>query len=131
MKPINQIESELLEKLSDKTLSFGCRGIAEFTHDGKNLDDYWIYTQTSGWIECDKNWNLKNGWSALKPNKIIGHPVTLARVLFMTEMPESYGLPAMPFRSDVLDESKWDCSKDDLTLQSEEVLRYLHGIFCN
>lgn len=131
MKPIETITTELVELLSDKTLSFGCK----FTYPEEYNDiiltftcSYWDTgnTTTVHFVyETDQSSEIND--FQLSNCKIIGYPVTLARVLYMGQTLNEINCEIPSHVMGIV--GRWDRSKDDLTLQSEETKRYLHSIF--
>lgn len=144
----------LNELLSDKTLSFGCRVIspsgrkitlARFQKTtGKEVTNFVGQkiiaepaTKEYGIFITEEGTEYYFAWSEGSKTQILGHPVTLGRVLFQMEKlikPEKF-MEFCDYRYILVtggknpNERKWDLSKDSLNQQSPETIDFLFSIF--
>jgi len=129
--------TQLTDLLADKTLSFGCR----LQNNWSDSHKPYVFIRKAGkntvtWSEQFKQQMLigaKRIDDDREPFEIIGHPVTLARVLEMWEEKHNDANYKVKWKEhwskmpDIV--NGWDFKKDTLDQQPPETINYLAELF--
>jgi len=129
--------TKLTDILADKTLSFGCV-LKHPTHKGRWIiteikEGKYVYTRD---FEANKGIMFTNEMIEYDGGvKIIGHPVTLARIMFKSNyLNKPIYIDNYEYGEAVINDGdgnlcNWNLEKDTLDQQSPETINYLAELF--